>query len=110
MSRVRKPAPRKQAKRPLATLSHLRAPISRLRKKSAGKPIVRCGAKTQSGKPCRGRAVAKNGRCRWHGGYSTGPKTPEGIARVTANLPHFQRKAASDRSRERANNPKEIPA
>ncbi len=24
----------------------------------------------------------KNGRCRMHGGASTGPRTPEGVARV----------------------------
>ncbi|MGH9436199.1 MAG: HGGxSTG domain-containing protein [Terriglobia bacterium] len=25
--------------------------------------------------------------CHWHGGMSTGPRTPEGKARVTRNLP-----------------------
>lgn len=30
-----------------------------------------CGAKTRSGKPCRNRAMP-NGRCRMHGGKSTG--------------------------------------
>lgn len=30
-----------------------------------------CGAKTRSGKPCKNRAMA-NGRCRMHGGKSTG--------------------------------------
>lgn len=32
-----------------------------------------CGAKTRSGNPCRNYAMA-NGRCRMHGGKSTGPK------------------------------------
>ena len=32
-----------------------------------------CGAKTRSGEPCKRRALA-NGRCRLHGGKSTGPK------------------------------------
>ena len=32
-----------------------------------------CGAKTRSGKPCQNRAM-KNGKCRLHGGRSTGPK------------------------------------
>ena len=32
----------------------------------------RCGAKTRSGKPCKNGAMA-NGRCRMHGGKSTGP-------------------------------------
>ncbi|MEY8747019.1 HGGxSTG domain-containing protein [Bacillales bacterium AN1005] len=33
-----------------------------------------CGAKTRSGEPCKRKALA-NGRCRLHGGKSTGPKT-----------------------------------
>src|SRR5690625_7181644 len=32
----------------------------------------RCGAKTRTGKPCKNWAMA-NGRCRMHGGKSTGP-------------------------------------
>lgn len=40
----------------------------------------RCGAKTRSGTPCQAPAM-KNGRCRLHGGKSTGPKTPEGLER-----------------------------
>ena len=32
----------------------------------------RCGAKTRSGKPCKNGAM-ENGRCRMHGGKSTGP-------------------------------------
>jgi hypothetical protein len=45
-------------------------------------------AKTRSGTPCQCPAM-KNGRCRLHGGLSTGPKTPEGIERIRrANLKH----------------------
>ena len=40
----------------------------------------RCGAKTRKGTRCQGPAMA-NGRCRMHGGGSTGPRTPEGLAR-----------------------------
>ena len=40
----------------------------------------RCGAKTRQGKPCQAPAM-HNGRCRMHGGASTGPRTPEGLAR-----------------------------
>jgi hypothetical protein len=40
----------------------------------------RCGARTRSGVPCKGPAM-KNGRCRFHGGPSTGPRTPEGLER-----------------------------
>jgi hypothetical protein len=40
----------------------------------------RCGAKTRKGKECLAPAM-RNGRCRMHGGASTGPRTPEGLAR-----------------------------
>ena len=43
----------------------------------------RCGAKTRLGCPCKGPAMA-NGKCRMHGGASTGPKTAEGRARIAA--------------------------
>jgi len=41
----------------------------------------RCGARTRQGKPCQSPAMP-NGRCRMHGGKSTGPRTPEGLARM----------------------------
>jgi hypothetical protein len=41
----------------------------------------RCGAKTRKGTPCLCPAM-KNGRCRLHGGLSTGPKTVAGIERI----------------------------
>ena len=41
----------------------------------------RCGAKTRAGGCCRQPAM-KNGRCRMHGGLSTGPRTAEGLARA----------------------------
>ena len=48
----------------------------------------RCGAKTRSGTPCKAPAMA-NGRCRMHGGKSTGPRTPEGLERSRkANFKH----------------------
>ena len=47
-----------------------------------------CGARTRSGAPCRNLSM-KNGRCRMHGGASTGPKTAAGLARSrTAGLIH----------------------
>ncbi|MEC9433959.1 MAG: HGGxSTG domain-containing protein [Pseudomonadota bacterium] len=43
----------------------------------------RCGAKTRSGARCRLRPVGPwNDRCALHGGLSTGPRTPEGRARI----------------------------
>ena len=48
----------------------------------------RCGAKTRKGTPCRAPAMP-NGRCRMHGGKSTGPRTPEGLERSRkANWKH----------------------
>src|SRR5512133_1631135 len=41
----------------------------------------RCGANTRCGMPCLCPAMA-NGRCRLHGGLSTGPRTAEGIERI----------------------------
>ena len=49
-----------------------------------------CGAKTRAGHPCRGRALEGTGRCKWHGGKSTGPKTAEGRARALANLKQYR--------------------
>lgn len=43
----------------------------------------RCGARTRRGTRCQAPAM-RNGRCRLHGGKSTGPRTPEGIARIRA--------------------------
>jgi hypothetical protein len=42
---------------------------------------LRCGARTRSGNACRGPGMA-NGKCRLHGGASTGPRTAEGIERI----------------------------
>ena len=44
-----------------------------------------CNAKTRAGRPCRALALPA-GRCKWHGGMSTGPRTPEGRARSALNL------------------------
>lgn len=56
--------------------------------------LPKCGAKAKStGKPCR-RPKERNPytgkllRCRWHGSRATGPRTPEGLARVAAA--HFK--------------------
>jgi len=49
---------------------------------------ARCLARTRRGTPCHAPAM-KNGRCRLHGGKSTGPKTPEGIENIRkAHLKH----------------------
>lgn len=51
----------------------------------------RCGARTRAGGQCGQPAVRsdrwpygpRNGRCRFHGGLSTGPRTPEGRRRIS---------------------------
>jgi hypothetical protein len=49
---------------------------------------LRCGARTRAGCGRRQQAMA-NGRRRLHGGLSTGPRTPEGLARCrTTRLKH----------------------
>ena len=42
-----------------------------------------CGARTRQNTGCRRLGMA-NGRCRLHGGLSTGPRTAEGLERVRA--------------------------
>ena len=42
---------------------------------------ARCEAKTRRGTACQCPAMT-NGRCRLHGGMSTGPRTAEGIERI----------------------------
>src|SRR5258708_35382811 len=65
----------------------------------------RCGARCKrTGKPCAAAAMP-NGRCRLHGGKSTGPRTVEGLERSRkANWKHghFSREAKGARSRVRA--------
>jgi hypothetical protein len=55
---------------------------------------VNCGARTRRGTPCACRVLLCGGRCRRHGGCSTGPRTPEGKARSSANLKNARRAAA----------------
>ena len=43
----------------------------------------RCGARNRAGEPCRAPAMS-NGRCRCHGGKSTGPRTQQGLQRLRA--------------------------
>ena len=53
---------------------------------------VRCLAKTRRGTKCQSAAYKHNGRCRLHGGQSTGARTPEGLQRISeANLRHGRR-------------------
>jgi hypothetical protein len=44
-----------------------------------------CGARTRKGTPCKRTDIYLSGRCKLHGGLSTGPKSAEGKARSAAN-------------------------
>lgn len=44
-----------------------------------------CSAKTRSGTPCKRTDLYLSGRCKFHGGKSTGPKTVDGKAKVALN-------------------------
>ena len=43
-----------------------------------------CEARTRKGSSCQKPPLKGKSRCRLHGGLSTGPKTPEGKARIAA--------------------------
>lgn len=47
---------------------------------------LQCRARTRKGTPCKCMRVPGKKRCKYHGGLSTGAKTPEGKAMVTKNL------------------------
>ena len=61
----------------------------------------RCGARTRAGRPCQSPAVFGRQRCRMHGGRSTGPRTPEGLARLRAARTVHGRYGAAARTRSR---------
>lgn len=44
-----------------------------------------CGARTRFGTPCKRRDLYRSGRCRLHGGLSTGPRSQAGKARSAMN-------------------------
>jgi hypothetical protein len=84
-------------------------PIERVRARlealARANAAPRCGARSKrTGLPCRAAAMP-NGRCKVHGGKSTGPRTPEGLERSRrANWKHgyYSREAKAERSRVRA--------
>jgi hypothetical protein len=72
------------AKRDTVKLTRQRATEERARLRELRKKA--CGARTRAGHPCRRKGLGKGGRCPNHGGMSTGPRTPEGRARLSALL------------------------
>jgi hypothetical protein len=86
------------------TLASMRKPLWRVFKHEKPK----CGAKTGRGTPCQAPAAwdkyrcgIANGRCRMHGGLSTGPRTEEGLWRVS----EAQKKRWAKRRAERGSGP-----
>jgi hypothetical protein len=65
-------------------------PRVRVRANKFGPRVICGGRRRRDGKPCAALSVPGKRRCRWHGGMSTGPKTPEGKAKVMRNLPRFR--------------------
>lgn len=61
---------------------------------------ARCGAKTRRGTLCQCPAMS-NGRCRLHGGLSTGPKTAEGIDRIRLALTRHGRYSVAAKNERR---------
>lgn len=44
-----------------------------------------CGARTRAGTPCKRRDLYRSGRCKLHGGLSTGPRPAKGKRRSARN-------------------------
>lgn len=62
-----------------------------------------CDARTRAGTPCKRRDLYRSGRCKLHGGLSTGPRTTKGKRRCARNgkrasrgKPHERVKNADD--------------
>jgi hypothetical protein len=72
---------------------------------TAARAAPRCGARSKrTGEPCKGAAMT-NGRCRFHGGKSTGPRTAEGRERSRRSNwkhGHYSAEAKAERARARA--------
>ena len=45
-----------------------------------------CGARKKTGERCRSKDLHRGGKCKFHGGLSTGARTPEGKARSIAAM------------------------
>ena len=55
-----------------------------------------CGAKTRKGTPCKRKDLYRSGRCKFHGGMSTGPLTEEGKKRCAENGKKGPKKRADE--------------
>lgn len=53
-------------------------------KNTPGKTPGKCGARTRRGTACLCQGEGRGGRCKFHGGASTGPKTEAGRTKIAA--------------------------
>ena len=60
----------------------LAASIEREKARAATRRVV-CGAKTRKGTPCKHKSEPGKRRCKFHGGMSTGARTPEGLKAIS---------------------------
>ncbi len=51
-----------------------------------------CGAKNRRGLPCQCKLLLRGNKCKFHGGMSTGPRTPEGKSKAIAAMREGYRK------------------
>lgn len=66
--------------------------------------LLRCGAKTRAGTPCKRSDLHISGRCKLHGGLATGPHSEEGKQKISQNarknkphdMPHVMLKNAKN--------------
>lgn len=85
--------------------ARLAAETARLQAKTAQRLAslrVICGAKTRAGGKCRNKSEPGKRRCKFHGGKSTGPKTPEGKVRIAEAQ---RRRWAAIKAQVRGNDP-----
>ena len=59
----------------------------------------RCEARTRRGTLCQRPGTKQNGRCRLHGGRSTGPNTESGMASLIASKTTHGRTTAVERTK-----------
>ena len=76
-------------------------PLPGVRRRGDPNLAPRCGAKARTtGCACRAPAMA-NGRCRLHGGKSTGPRTAEGLSSLAAARTTHGKYVAAKRAQHR---------
>lgn len=66
----------------MAQVAAWQARDAQRREAQRAKLQVRCNARTRKGTPCRCKSEPGKKRCKFHGGMSTGARTPEGLERI----------------------------